>query len=178
LGLTWEKVGNDIGTVRSVGVWVTRTPASPTPGAITVAYAAGQTGIGWVVFDVAFSDISGANAVASIVQSRIGTPGAGTSTTISFSTPSLPSDLTLGAFNMANGSEDVVPDSPGIEIGEARMLTPNQTTESSYALGGVNTLGWSWTTSVTPRTMIIEIKAASQAVQGIGSGPAPARVRA
>jgi hypothetical protein len=177
-GLTYQKVTSDVTTeIFGAGIWVARTSTGAPPGAENIGFIFGSaaTGFTWHVAQLEFADLSGADALASIAQSRAGNTTAGiTSDSFDFSALQNMSYDAIAVWNLN------VSDAGVLSLGTNATDLYNDTraapvatvlvTQKERAADGFD---WAWTSAGRAVRAIAEIKSAAVPVGGVGTIPAP-----
>ncbi len=136
--------------------------STPQSGTVTLNFAAGDTttGIAWSISKFANVNTSGSNGAGAIVQSNAQAGGAGTTTTVSL-VSALENANNVMAYGLTHAAnEQLLTYGTGMtKLGDTSFATPN--TGLGTAGGrNVTSCAPTWTTSLIPRWVAVEIKAA------------------
>jgi hypothetical protein len=180
VSLTWQKVTSDVTTeIFGAGIWVARTAsgAPPAPQVVDIAFGSAKTGISWHIAQLEFVDLSGADALASIIQSRAGNTSAGiTSDTFDFSSPMNYDSVGFAAWGLNAAPGTTLSTGSNIfEVYNDTRAAPAAVVVVDYNIFGTGAGGFGWSFSSSGRAVraIAEIKAARLPTPAIGSVPAP-----
>lgn len=145
-GLTWsQKAAQNIGAVARLMLYVTDAGAAPEAGALTVTYAAGQTGQTISVFEIEGADLA-QGALAAVVQA-LGNEGTGTSGSVALGALTGGANRPIAAFIHA-ANEAASERTNWTEIHDGGFATPVFSMESQWRTDAFElTASASWATS-------------------------------
>jgi hypothetical protein len=173
-GLTWDQLvtyqPDTAGTQRRMTIFVAKSGASPSAGAVTADFGGvSQLGCAVIVDEFNGADLTG-TALAAIVQNKTGsTSGSATSESITLNNAIGSGNATYGAF-MHQADEATNPGTGYTQLGTGTFTSPAESHLTEYRADGNTTVDASWTTSIQKGGIAAEIKADG------GAGPSTSAV--
>ena len=164
-GLTWTQAASyacdTSGTQVRISVFVAKTGASPSAGAVTADFGGvTQAGCNVIVDEIDGADLSG-TALQAIVQSKNGTLNAsGTSETITLDSAITSGNASYGVITH-QADETTSVGSGYSALGNGSHPGPSSALLTEYKAAGSQTVDASWVTSIQRGGIALEIKAAA-----------------
>lgn len=166
-GLTWEQAATTTFVARGLKTYVAK--GTPTAGAITItSVGAAYTGAAWWLLEVSGADLTGANALAALRQTKAarGTATTGPPLALPFDTAVTPGDGALAAVGISLAEAIAV--GTGWTAGgpTVTVTSPTSALLAMLAPNSVQSIDANWTSADTAVVNAIEIKAVPAAQPG------------